>query len=41
MQYIWWNISREKQIQKGDATIANTVSKFNTICFATQSVKKF
>ena len=31
----------EKQIQKRDATFANTISKFDSISFAVESVKEF
>ena len=31
----------EKQIEKRDATFANTISKFDSINFAVESVKKF
>ena len=31
----------EKQIQKRDATLANAISKFDSISFAVRSVKEF
>ena len=31
----------EKQIQKRDASFANTISKFDSISFAVESVKEF
>ena len=34
-------ISIEKQIQKKDATFANTITKFDSISFAVESVKEF
>ena len=35
------NCDREKQIQKRDATFPNTISKFDSISFAVESVKEF
>ena len=41
LQHVRRGISREKQIQKRDATFANTTSKFDSISFAVESVKEF
>ena len=41
LQHVRRGISIEKQIQKRDATFANTVSKFDSISFAVESVKEF
>ena len=41
MQHVRRGISVEKQIQKRDATFANTISKFDSISFAVESVKEF
>ena len=39
--YVRRGISVEKQIQKRDATFANTIGKFGSISFAVESVKEF
>ena len=41
LQHVRRGISIEKQIQKRNATFANTISKFDSISFAIESVKKF
>ena len=41
LQHVRRGISVEKQIQKRDATFANTTSKFDSISFAVESVMEF
>ena len=41
LQHVRRGVSVEKQIQKRDATFANTISKFDSISFAVESVKEF
>jgi len=41
LQHVQRGISIEKQIQKRNAIFANTISKFDSISFAVESVKKF
>ena len=41
LQHFRRGIYIEKQIQKRDATFANTISKFDSISFAVESVKEF
>ena len=41
LQHVQRGISIEKQIRKRDATFANTISKFDSISFAVESVKEF
>ena len=41
LQHVRRGISIEKQIQKRDASFANTISKFDSISFAVESVKEF
>lgn len=41
LQHVGRGISIEKQVQKRNATFANTISKFNSITFAVESIKKF
>jgi len=41
LQHVRRGISIEKQIQKRNATFANTVNKFNSISFAVESIEKF
>ena len=41
LQHVPRGISIEKQIQKRDATFANTISKFGSISFPVEGVKEF
>jgi len=41
LQHVRRGISIEKQIQKRNGTCANTISTFDSISFAVESVKKF
>jgi len=41
LQHVRRGISIEKQIQKRNATFANTIGKFDSISFAVESFKKF
>ena len=41
MQHVRRGISIEKQIQKRNTTFTNTISKFESISFAVESIKKF
>ena len=41
LQHVRRGISIEKQIQERDAIFVNTISKFDSISFAVESVKEF